>query len=147
MKQNNPQYKFVEWSSPEELHQESLRWISQLEFTQDEQQFLNTLIKNHTLQLISGPVYQRSLEVVSELSKEEKEVKRLLRGVRKHANALEILLDGINQLEEESRYKQVHFALKIEVSRYEENYMKTKREIFNIIKQILKQNKQKRITQ
>lgn len=147
MKRNNPQYKFVEWSSPEELHEESLRWISELEFTKDEQKFLDTLIKNHTIQLISGSVYKRSLEVVSELSKEEKEVTQLLDGVRKHTNALEVLLDGINQLEEEARYKQVHYALKIEVSRYYENYKKTKREIFNLIKQILKQKKQKRITQ
>ena len=146
MKRKNPAYKFVEWSSPEELHEATLNWISELEFIKDEQQFLDVLIKNHTLQLISGEIYSQSQAIVSELSKEEKEIKSLLKGVRKHSNELEILIDGIDQIQEENKYKEDHYVLKIEVSRYCDNYKMTKREIFNLIMQIMKRKKQKRLS-
>ena len=147
MRKNTPTYKFVEWCSPEELHEDALNWISELEFIKDEQQFLDALIKNHTLELISGDIYSKSLKLVSELSREEKKVAYLLEVVQKHSNQLQILMDGIDQLKEEKKYKEVHYVLKIDVSRYEDDYKKTKREIFSLIKQIMKQKKQKRLTQ
>lgn len=146
MKKNNPQYKFVEWSSPDELHAESLLWRSELEFSRDEQQFLNTLVKNHTLDLISGNTFAKSRKVINDLAKEEKDVSALLERIAKHTNGLEILVDGVNQIKEEAAYKQDHYNLKIEVSRYYENYKKTKRAIFDLIKQIIKQKKQKQIS-
>ncbi len=145
MKTNPFAYKFVEWSNPEELHQESLNWMLELEFIKDEQRFLNELIKNHTLQLISGEMYQRSLAVVNELSKEEKEVISLLKKIKKHTNKLEILVDGIDQLNEEKKYKEDHYMWKIETSTYLDNYKDTKKKIFSLIKQIMKQEKQKRL--
>lgn len=146
MKKINSPYKFVEWSSPDELHAESLLWISELEFSKDEQQFLNTLVKNHTLKLISGETFQKSQKVISDLLKEEQLVTKLLKRVQKHANGLEILVDGLDQIEEEAAYKQDHYALKLEVSNYYENYKKTKREIFGLIKQIIQQKKTKQIS-
>lgn len=146
MKKNNPPFKFVEWSSPDELHEESLLWRSELEFSKDEQQFLNALVKNHTLDLISGDTFNKSKKVISALAKEEKEVSALVARVVKHSNGLEILVDGVDQIKEEAAYKKDHYDLKIEVSRYYENYKQTKREIFELIKQIIKQKKQKQIS-
>jgi hypothetical protein len=145
MKTNPFAYKFVEWSNPEELHQESLNWMLELEFIKDEQRFLNELIKNHTLQLISGEMYQSSLAVVNELSKEEKEVISLLKKIKRHTNKLEILVDGIDQLNEEKKYKEDHYMWKIETSTFLDNYKDTKKKIFSLIKQIMKQEKQKRL--
>jgi len=147
MRKNTHTYKFVEWCSPEELHEDALNWLSELEFIKVEQQFLDALIKNYTLELISGDIYTQSLKLVRELSREEKQAASLLEVVQKHSNQLQILADGINQLKEEKKYKEVHYVLKIDVSRYEDDYKKTKREIFSLIKQIMKQKKQKRLTQ
>ncbi len=146
MRKMNHPYKFVEWSSPDELHTESLLWTSELEFIKDEQQFLNTLVKNHTLELISGDTFQRSQKIISDLLKEEQEVSKLLRRVQDHTNGLEILVDGIDQIKEEAAYKQDHYALKIEVDGYYDDYKKTKREIFELIKQIIRQKKTKQIS-
>ncbi len=146
MRKNTPAYRFVEWSSPGELHQDALDWISDLEFIKVEQQFLNSLIKNHTLELISGEIFSQSKKLVSELSREEKEVTSLLEVVRRHSNQLEILADGINQLQEEKKYKEMHYNLKIDVSRYEDTFKKTKSHIFQLIAKLMKQKKQKRLS-
>ncbi|MEL6810306.1 MAG: hypothetical protein AAFP76_03105 [Bacteroidota bacterium] len=145
MKSTNPLYKFVEWSSPEELHEASLGWRSELEFIKDEQQFLDSLIKNHTLQLVSGELYAKSVAVISELLAEEKEVTSLLNRVYAHLNRLEVLTDGVDQLEDEKSYKEEHYILKIEVSRYSSDYRITKAKIFDLIKELMKKGKQKRI--
>jgi hypothetical protein len=146
MRKNTSAYRFVEWSSPEELHQDALQWISDLEFIKDEQQFLNSLIKNHTLELISGEIYNQSKKLVNVLSKEETEVTSLLEAVRRHSNQLEILADGVNQLQEERKYKEAHYILKIDVSRYEDSFKKTKSQIFLLIAKLMKQKKQKRLS-
>lgn len=146
MKTKKPAYKFVEWSSPEELHEASIDWISELEFIKDEQKFLDSLIKNHTLKLISKELFQRSQKVVTELSNEEKQVNNLLKRVKLHVNKLEILVDGIDQKEEEDRYKEDHYVLKIKVLRYLDDFKKTKRSIFELISSIMKQVKRKQLS-
>ncbi len=145
MKNIHPHYKFVEWSSPEELHQETLNWLSELRFIKDEIQFLNSLIENYTLNLISGEIYKKSFRVITELSKEDKVLKELLKEVAAHSNKMEILVDGEDQIQEEKAFKVEHHALKIKVLSYESDFRKTKKEIFMLIKRIMKAQKQKRL--
>ena len=51
MKTKKRNYRYLEWKSPEEMHQTSLEWISELKFVKDEQLFLNDLVKSYTLQI------------------------------------------------------------------------------------------------
>ncbi len=145
MKTKNTPYRFVEWSSPDELHEVTLLWRSELEFIKDEQHFLDELIKNHTLQLISEPLYKKSLETVSDLKNEKKQLKALLEKVKDHTNKLEILVDGVNQPQEEKKYKQDHYVLKVDVERYLQDYRETKKDIFDLVKLILRKEKEQRL--
>lgn len=141
----NVRYEYVQWSSPEELHQACIAWESELEFIKDEQQFLDELINSYTLSLISKEVYNEAVKLITELSKEEVEVNDILTHVKEHANKLEILVDGIDQIPEEKLYKEAHYHLKIEVERYESDFKKTKTKIFDLVKLIMKQQKQTRL--
>ncbi|NND63704.1 MAG: hypothetical protein HKN48_11000 [Flavobacteriaceae bacterium] len=145
MKKLRPNYKLVEWSSPNDLHRETLLWISELQFIKDEISFLNSLVENYTLKLISGEVYKKSFQVISELSKESAQLKEILKRVRVHNNELEILVDGKDEIEKEKEFKESHYQLKIEMLNYLENFRKTKKEIFLLIKRIMKKQKQKRL--
>ena len=49
-----PNIKYIESKDPDELHIESLNWISELKFIEDEQHFLDDLLKSYTLQLIEN---------------------------------------------------------------------------------------------
>ncbi|WP_298541393.1 hypothetical protein [uncultured Aquimarina sp.] len=145
MKSKKPNIKYIEWKSPEELHEASLNWISELKFIKDEQHFLEELIENYTIQLISGKTFEKSSEIVNELALNRKQINPLLKKVIRHFNELTILVDGIDQPKEEKKYKENHQELLVEVSTYFESYKETKRRIFDLIKAIVKKGKQKRL--
>ncbi|PKV48275.1 hypothetical protein ATE84_0271 [Aquimarina sp. MAR_2010_214] len=145
MKAKQPNIKYVEWRSPEELHEISLSWVSELKFIKDEQHFLDELIENHTLQLISKKTFEKSKQIIQELSLCRKNIDPLLKKIINHHNELTILLDGIDQPIKEKQYKEDHWGLTIEVSTYFNNYKEIKRKIFDLIKAIIKQGKQKRL--
>ncbi|MBQ0734788.1 hypothetical protein [Aquimarina celericrescens] len=145
MKSKKPNVKYVEWRSPEELHEASLHWISELKFIKDEQHFLDELIEDNTLQLISGETFEKSKQVVNDLSKKRKVLEPLLKKIINHYNELTILVDGVDQPAEEKEYKEHHRELLVEVSEYLNEYKEVKRKIFELIKTIMKQSKQKRL--
>ncbi len=145
MKTKQPNPKYVEWRSSEELHETSLYWISELKFIKDEQHFLEELIENHTLQLISKTTFDISKPIVQALSKSKKNIEPLLKKIINHHNELTILLDGIDQPIEEKKYKEEHRKLMVAVNEFLMEYREVKRNIFDLIKTIIKQSKQKRL--
>ncbi|WP_024768129.1 hypothetical protein [Aquimarina macrocephali] len=145
MKAKQPRVKYVEWHSPEELHEISLNWVSELKFIKDEQHFLDELIENHTLQLISKKTFEKSKNILQELSLSRKGIDPLLKKIINHHNELTILLDGVDQPIKEKQYKEDHWALTIEVSTYLNRYKEIKRKVFDLIKAIIKESKQKRL--
>ncbi|MFD2564336.1 hypothetical protein [Aquimarina rubra] len=145
MKSKQPNIKYIEWKSAEELHEASLNWISELKFIKDEQHFLDELIENYTVQLISEKTFEKSSEIINELNQNRKDINPLLKKVIGHCNQLTILVDGIDQPQEEKQYKEDHGKLMVEVSIYFDSYKQTKRRIFDLIKAIIKKGKQKRL--
>ncbi len=145
MEINKSNIKYIEWRSTEDLHEDILNSISELRFIKDEQQFLEDLIKNHTLDLISGNAFEKSKEAVSKLSQHKKKLKPLLKKAMAHSNNLQILLDEEEVPGELEGYKEDHYKLMFEVVAYYSKFKKIKRKIFNLIKQIMKEGKQRRL--
>jgi hypothetical protein len=138
-------YGYIEWLSPEEMHQATLSWISELNFTRDEQRFLDTLVKSHTLQLTEAEIFGKSRELVGEIVKAEKEVVTLMKKVQSHENLLEIMVDDIDQVKMEKAYRDTHRELTILVNDYLSDYMKLKKRLFALLGKVLKKEKQKRL--
>jgi hypothetical protein len=138
-------YEYIEWLSPEEMHQATLSWISELNFTRDEQRFLDTLVKSHTLQLTEAEIFGKSRELVGEILKAEKEVITLMKKVQSHENLLEIMVDDIDQVKMEKAYRDTHRELTILVNGYLTDYMKLKKRLFALLGKVLKKEKQKRL--
>ncbi|MCK8520954.1 hypothetical protein M0D21_05220 [Aquimarina sp. D1M17] len=136
--------KYIEWFSPEELHEVCLQWISELEFIKIECTFLDELVKKYTLDLLSEEKFGKSKELVKNLDRIENIHKPLMEKIKAHHNDLMILIDGLDQLEREKRYKENHRILAIEINVYFDNYKEVKRKVFDLIKPLIKQNKQKR---
>jgi len=141
----NITYKIVQWSTPEELHEACVDWLSQLEFIKDEQRFLDELITNYTIPLISASSYDASLTVVGNLLKEENELTELIERVKKHINTIEILLDEHNDPREKLAFKETHYYLKTTMLSYTTKYRKTKSALFNEIKEIMKEQPPKKL--
>lgn len=145
MEINKSNIKYKEWRSIEDMHEDSLKAISELRFINDEQQFLEDLIKNYTIDLITGNTFSKSKEVINSLSKHRKDLKPILKRTMSHSNDLQTLLDDDEIPGEIDRYKETHHDTMVEVIAYYSKFKKIKRKIFSLIQKILKQKKKKKL--
>ncbi|RIV30454.1 hypothetical protein D2V08_15265 [Flagellimonas lutimaris] len=137
--------KFREWFSADELHEESKKWFSELRFAKDEQKFLNSMVKDYTLDIIDSDMFQTVQPVVESLNKSEKELVDLFKKVQLHENQLQIMVDDVNQEKMEEAYLDTHNDLAMEVQDYFETYRDSKTKIFDIVSNVIKRKKQKRL--
>lgn len=137
--------KYLEWLSPEVMHEASRKWLSEFYFIRDEQLFFDDLVKSYTLQIIDGKYYENSKKIIESLSDLQKKNDVLIKSIKVHENELEIMVDGIHQINEEEMYKQKHRDLIILVSEYFNQYRLLKTHLFDLIKTIIKVEKQKRL--
>lgn len=145
MKAKPKKTKYVEWLSAEVMHKASKKWLSELNFIQDEQLFFDELVESYTLQLIDSKHFETSKEIVTELSRLQKKNDHLIEALKVHENELEIMVDGIDQPNEEAMYKQKHRDFIVFVSEYFNDYRILKTKLFDLIKTIIKTEKQKRL--
>lgn len=138
-------YTYIEWLNPEEMHEGSMRWFSELKFIRDEQFFLNNLVKSFTLQLIDSNIYRNSKKIIERLQRAEKDIVSLFKKVQAHENQLEIIVDDVDQLKMEKAYLETHKELQIAMNDYTQQYREIKEQLFKLLSSILKKNKQKRL--
>ena len=145
MKSTYSNTKYVEWLSAEIMHKNSIEWLSSLEFMKDEQMFFDDLIRSYTLQLIDSKYFKESKIIIDTLSKLHKKTNLFIKYAKNHKNDLKIMVDGINQPKEENKYKNEHSRLSIEISDFVKEYRVLKTELFSLIKNIKKEEKQKHL--
>ena len=139
------QANYVEWLSAGQMHEASKEWLSELRFIKDEHLFFEDLIKSYTLQLISPEKFSNNKEIIDALNRSQKKNNFFIEAVKIHENELKIMVDGINQLREEEAYKKEHRGLIIEISEFKKNYISLKMQLFDILKTIKKEEKQRRL--
>ncbi|RSK40416.1 hypothetical protein [Mangrovimonas spongiae] len=137
--------KYVEWLSPEEIHKNTNEWLSELKFVQEEQQFFKNLIKDYTLQLTASKYFNESKDLVTKLDTMCDETTNLITLVHTHSNKLEIIVDKVDQLKEEERYKDEHRQLIIKVHDFLRKNKELKSRLFELVKRVIKEQNQKRL--
>jgi hypothetical protein len=145
MEINKAHIKYIEWRSIEELHEEILNCISELRFTKDEQQFLEDLVLNHTMGLLAGKSYELSRNIITRLTNSRDNLGPLLKKMMSHNNDLQSLLDEITNIEEMEDFKKLHNQLMSEFIVYNSQFKKVKKQIFKLIKQVLKEKRQMKL--
>ena len=111
MKTKHKDSKYVAWLSTETMHNASRKWLSELEFTKDEQLFFDDLIKSYTLQLIDSKHFAKSKNIVSQISEIQIETNKLIETIKKHERELKIMVDGINQIDLETIIQHISIVL------------------------------------
>lgn len=137
--------RMMEWLDPNEMHEASLKWMSELKFIRDEQLFLNDLVKSYTLQLTDSSVFNESKEIIGAIASSEKELIVLMKKVQAHENQLEIMMDEIDQLKMEKAYTETHWELNSEMARYSVQYRELKLRLFKLVSKVIKKDKGKRL--
>ena len=145
MKTTQSKINYVVWLSPEVMHDASRKWLSELEFIKGEQLFFKDLVKSYALQLIDSKHIDESRKVIDQLNKVKKKTTLLVEFIQNHENELKIWEDSIDDSNEEERYKTEHRKLIIDVSKFFQNYRVFKTKLFDLIKEIIKEQRQKRL--
>ena len=145
MKTTQTEARYVEWLSPEEMHKGSQEWLSELRFIKDEHFFFENLIKSNTLQLIDPEKFSHNIEVIDAINRSQRRNEFLIKAIKVHKNDLKIMVDGIDKPKKEEAYKKEHRDLIMKISEYLKNYKRLKTQLFDIIKKIKKEEKQRLI--
>lgn len=145
MKVKERTHRYIEWISPDDMHAESVQWLSELKFARDEQLFLNSLVKHYTIQLADAKIFKKSKEIVSAVLDAENEVITLMKKIQIHENQLEIMIDDVDQPTMERAYKETHKELMTEMQRYLEEYRGLKKRLFSLVSSVIKKDKQGRL--
>jgi len=139
-------HDIMEWYSPEELHKASQGWLLELEFIKDEHLFFEDLITSFTRQLVGAKGFTENQKIVDALKISRKWNDSLIKIVRKHDKNLKLLLGGKDQHEEDLAYKKEHKNIINELNAYLKDYKTLKTQLFTTVKDVLKKDKQKRLT-
>jgi hypothetical protein len=145
MKTIHTNAKHTEWLSADEMHFESKKWLSELEFCKEEQIFFEDLIKSFTLPILENNHFEESKTLINKLTKIVKQTQTLINAVMSHEKELSIMVDGINQIEEETAYRKEHRNLIELISEFKRRYQVIKTQLFDLIKVVMQENKQKHL--
>ena len=133
--------RYVEWLNAEEMHEASKEWLSELNFIKDEHLFFEDLVTQFTSQLITYGNFSSNKEVIDAINQSQKQNSTLIEAVRIHENKLQVMVDGVDQLEEEKVYAKEHSDLIVAITEFLKQYKLLKTQLFNIIKSIKKEYK------
>lgn len=145
MEVNERAHRYIEWISPADMHRETLEWLSELNFIEDEQLFINGLVKHYTSFLAETAIYPKSKVVVANILKSEKELSILKKKVILHENQLGILTDDVDQPKMEQAYKETHRELMKNLGVFMKKYRLIKKELFEMISLLMRKDKEKRL--
>lgn len=145
MKTIHTNAKHTEWLSADEMNFESKKWLSELEFCKEEQWFFEDLIRSYTLQILDNNHFEESKRLIDKLTKIVEQTQTLINAVKSHEKELSIMVDGIDQIKEETAYKKEHRNLTELVEEFRKRYRTIKTKLFNLIKMVMKEGKQNRL--
>ncbi len=121
---------------------ENEKWMSELEFMQDEQKFLEHLLSSHFLDLSTDKYYEPTKKLIQKLKNVEKMSNELSDLLQTHNKHLATLIESL-QLKGKKEFKKEHKRIKSEFDHYSLNLKYVKKKIFSMIKDIMKSHKQK----
>lgn len=135
--------KYTEWFDADEMHEHSKKWLSELSFIQDEQQFLKNLIQSFAIKPLDKKEFGQVDDFKKSIDENRRKLNPILKQVQKHMNQLEIMMDDVNQLEMEQAYRKTHKKLYMKINQYLLDYRSVKQRGFSKLSAILKTGKNK----
>ena len=136
-------YNYMESFDADEMHEQSKKWLSELSFIKDEQQFLNNLIQSFAIKINDQKEFGQINDFKNAIAENKRQLNPIFKQVQKHLNQLEIMIDDLNQLDMEQAYRKTHKKLFLKMNKYLLSYRMIKERGFVKLSSILKSNKQR----
>ncbi len=130
--------------SIEELHNDSIVWISEINFIRDEIRFLEHLLKANYIDCLSAGLYKKIETLVNQMSF-ERVAGKTLEIVIKEQEAILSNLIKTNSVLSNKNYLDNHRKLEFEMDSFVAKYKQIKKQIFKIIENVMKQKEQKKL--
>jgi len=124
------------------LNDQSSEWLTELEFMQDEQKFLEHLLSSHVLDLSTEKYYGETNKLISKLKDVENMGNSIFDTIQIHNKHLATLIES-SLLKGKKEFKKEHKEIEIDFETYVLKFKYVKKKIFGIIKDIMKVQKQK----
>ncbi|WP_396596831.1 hypothetical protein [Dokdonia sp. R86516] len=142
---NQYKFKYLEWNDAQLIHEVTLQWKSQVEFTRVEQGFLAKLLAEHTLMLLVDNAYEHAKHLVVTLNSLEQEIAKIQDRISTHLNDIKVLTDGKDDFQTERTFQDAHLLLEMKIESYLEKYNLLKKEVFTTMKSVFAKSKHKQI--
>jgi len=130
--------------SVQELHNDSKLWISEINFINDEIRFLEHLLSSKYIDCLAAGLYKKIEEFVHKL-KEQKTVGKTLKIVINEQEAILSDLINNNSVSSNKNFLENHKKLEFEMNYYMKKYRRLKKQIFDIVENVMKQKEQKKL--
>lgn len=130
--------------SIQELHRDSIMWVSEINFINDEMRFLEHLLSSKYIDCLSSGLNKKIEISVEKISEEKKVGKTLLELILKQESILSNLIET-NSVTSNKNFLDTHKKLEIEIDNYVKKYKRIKKQIFDIIEKVMKKKDQKKL--
>lgn len=124
------------------LHENTVLWINELEFMNDEQLFLEHLLSSHFLDLSAEKLFETTRKLIRKLKEVEHLGIELSQEIELHNKKIAQVLGGNNKILEKDLING-HNAIQKDFESYVLKFKYVKKKIFGIIKEIMHNHKQK----
>jgi uncharacterized ubiquitin-like protein YukD len=124
------------------LHESSVSWINELEFMNDEQNFLEHLLSTHFLDLSAEKLYETTRKLIRKLKEVENMGVELTKEIQIHNKKIAAVLEGDDKISEKDLING-HDMIQKDFESYVLKFKYVKKKIFGIIKEIMVNHKQK----
>jgi len=138
-------HDIMEWYSADELHEASQNWLTELAFIRDEHLFFEDIFSTFSLQLIEVKGFEEKTEIIDAINESQRLNNNLIKVIKSHDKELKLLVGDIEQRAKEMDYKREHRKLMAKVDEYLKEYKLLKTQLFSIIKEVFKREKQKKL--
>ncbi|RXP63593.1 hypothetical protein EC396_01960 [Lutibacter sp. HS1-25] len=130
--------------SVQELHNDSIEWISEINFINDEIRFLEHLLSAKYIDCLAAGLYKKIDEFVDKL-KEQKTIGKTLKVIIREQEAILLNLINNDSVSSNKNYLENNKKLEFEMDNYIKKYRRLKKQIFKIVENIMKQKDQKKL--
>jgi len=124
------------------LHDETLHWLNELQFMQDEQTFLEHLLSSHFLDLSTEKLYDPTRKLIKKLKDVEKTSDKLFDTVHVHNKHMATYMESLRSNGKNDLIHE-HNQIKIDFETFTRDFKYVKKKTFSMIKEIMKDHKQK----
>lgn len=128
----------------EYLYNKTEKWISEIDFIEIEQDFLKELLSEHIIGLCSTENFKNAKLFLMGIEHEKMLGKKLKASIKEHKMNLGLLLEDM-YLKREDAIRENHELLKNEVVNFIDNFKYIKKEVFELILQIMKLEKKEKL--